>query len=113
MNTTKFARDHNGASVGITHWKWGSRQVVATGATSARAERVLVEHMVYVAPTTNCHVRLGGADVVAQDDDPVLRGGAVYCFPRAVGETHVAVKNLAGAPNGIVEIWEADAYREE
>lgn len=113
MNTTKFARDHNGTSVGITHWKWGSRQVVATTAQSTRASRDLVEHMLYVAPSTNCHIRLGGADVVAQDDDPVLRAGAVYCFPRAAGETHVAVKNAAGAANGVVEIWEADTYVEE
>ena len=113
MNATKFARDHNGASDGIAHWKWGSRQVLATGAVSTRSARPLVEHMVYVAPSTNCHVRLGGPEVAAQDDDPVLRAGAVYVFPRAAGESHLAVKNAAGAANGTVEIWEADAYREE
>jgi hypothetical protein len=113
MNSTKFARDLNGSAVGITHWKWGSRQVITTSATSNQASRPLVEHMVYIAPSTNCHVRLGGPDVAAQDDDPVLRAGAVYCFPRAVGETHVAVKTMHGAVNGTVEVWEADTYRDE
>ncbi len=113
MNTTRFARDHNGVSVGIAHWKWGSRQVVTSTPSSARCSRALEEHMVYVAPATNCHIRLGGPTVIAQEDDPVLRAGGVYCFPRAVGETHLAVRNAAGAGDGAVEIWEADTYRDE
>lgn len=112
MNATKFARDYNGTTVGIAHWKWGSRQVVTASTVSTQLARPLVEHLVFVAPATNCHMRMGGSDVVAGNDDPVLRAGAVYCFPRAAGETHLAVKTAAGAADGAVEVWEADAYRE-
>ncbi|TVQ29052.1 MAG: hypothetical protein EA356_17585 [Geminicoccaceae bacterium] len=112
MNPTKFARDHNGASVGVAHWKWGSRQVITSSATSSRTSQVLSGHMVYVAPAANCHVRLGASNVVAAENDPVLRAGAVYCFPRAVGETHVAVRTVESGVDGLVEVWEADSYRE-
>jgi hypothetical protein len=112
MNTTRFARDHNGASVGITHWKWGSRQVFASSAASARCANPLDEHMVFVAPATHCHVRMGDASVVATEADPVLRAGNVYCFPRARGEDYVAVRTVTGGADGSVEIWEADSYRE-
>jgi hypothetical protein len=112
MNTTRFARDHNGASVGVTHWKWGSRQVFPSSTASARCSRPVDEHMVFVAPTTNCHIRMGDETVVATEADPVLRAGNVYCFPRARGENYVAVRTAAGAPDGNVEVWEADSYRD-
>ncbi|MEO1089907.1 MAG: hypothetical protein AAFX81_04695 [Pseudomonadota bacterium] len=113
MHTTKFARDHNGASIGIAHWKWGSRRELPIDTASNRLATPLVEHLVLIAPTTACHVRLGAADVLANDTDPVLQPGTVYQFPRASGETHVALVAKNGAGTGTAEVWEADTFNEE
>lgn len=112
MNPTKFARDVSGTSVGLSHWKWGSRRTVAVGATSIRSPETFDGHVVFVESTTPCHVRLGGADVAAVETDPVLKPGAVYAFPRAMGEHHIAVRVVDGQPDGIVEYWEADSFIE-
>jgi len=112
MSITKYARDFSGASVGIAHWKWGSRRELATGTTPQRSAEPFDGHVVFVESTTSVHFRLGGADVTAQTTDPVLKPGAVYAFPRARGEDHLSVRGVAGAPEGTLQFWEGDSFEE-
>lgn len=112
MNRTKFARDVSGTSVGLAHWKWGSRRTIVVGAASVVTPEAFDGHVVFVESTTPCHVRLGGSDVAAGATDPVLKPGIVYAFPRAMGEEHIAVRVVDGHLDGIVEYWEADGFVE-
>ncbi len=112
MIATKYARDLSGATVGMAHWKWGSRREVATGAAPARSSERFVGHLVFVETTTPVHFRLGGEDVAAGTTDPILRPGAVYAFPRAQGEAFLSAVAVAGGGAGVLQFWEADSFEE-
>ena len=112
MNTTKFARDFSGASLGVAHWKWGSRREFAASGTPQRSSTAIDGHLVFVETSTTVHFRLGDAGVTAGTTDPVLRPGAVYVFPRARGEAYLSVVTAAGAAAGTVQFWEADNFEE-
>jgi hypothetical protein len=112
MNATKYARDFSGASVGMAHWKWGSRRELATGTTPQRSTAALDGHLVFVETSTAVHFRLGDAGVAAGTSDPVIRPGAVYAFPRAKGEHYLSAVTVAGQPEGTLQYWEADSFEE-
>jgi len=112
MNETKYARDFNGASVGMAHWKWGSRREVTAGPTPQRSTAAFEGHLVFVEASTTVHFRLGDAAVTAATADPVLKPGVVYAFPRAKGEHYLSAMTVAGAPEGILQYWEADSFEE-
>ena len=112
MNPTKYARDFSGASVGMAHWKWGSRRELTAGATPERSTVALDGHLVFVETSTAVHFRLGGDGVTADTSDPVLKPGSVYAFPRARGEAYLSAVTVAGEPAGTVQYWEADSFEE-
>jgi hypothetical protein len=112
MNTTKYARDFSGASVGMAHWKWGSRRELAAGTTPQRSSAAFDGHLVFVETTTAVHFRLGDANVTAGPADPVLKPGAVYAFPRAKGERYLSAVIVAGGSEGTLQYWEADSFEE-
>jgi hypothetical protein len=112
MNPTKYARDVSGASIGMAHWKWGSRREMPAGATPQRSSTPLDGHLVYVETSTTVHFRLGDAAVVADTSDPVLKPGAVYAFPRAKNEDYLSAVTVAGQPAGTLQYWEADSFVE-
>jgi hypothetical protein len=112
MNETKYARDWSGATVGMAHWKWGSRRELALSADAQRSPDRLEGHVVFVETSTPAHFRLGGSDCAAVTADPILKPGAVYAFPRAKGEDHLSARVLAGAADGVLQYWEADSFEE-
>ncbi len=112
MNPTKFSRDTSGHSVGLAHWKWGSRRTLILNDTPVRTSEAFDGHSVFIEATVACHLRLGDTDVVADATDPVLKPGAVYAFPRAQGETHLSVVAKGGLGSGTVEYWQADSFVE-
>lgn len=112
MNPIKYARDTSGASVGLAHWQWGSRRTFAVGATVSRSAEPLTGHSVFIEVTTPVHLRLGGADVSAGPNDPILKPGAIYTFPRALGENHISAVTPSGAAAGTLEYWQADDFIE-
>ncbi len=112
MNATKYARDFSGASVGMAHWKWGSRRELTAGTTPQRSGTALDGHLVFVETSTAVHFRLGDAGVTAGTSDPVLKPGAVYAFPRAKGEAYLSAVTVAGEPEGTLQYWEADSFEE-
>ncbi len=112
MFPTKFARDTNGSSVSLVHWKWGSRRTQPVGPTATRSASALDGHSVFVETTTPCHIRLGASDVTASEADPIIKPGVVYAFPRASGETFLSTVTQSGAAAGTLEYWEADTFVE-
>jgi hypothetical protein len=112
MNPTKYARDFSGASIGMAHWKWGSRRELAADATPQRSAVPLDGHLVFVETSTAVHFRLGGDGVTADSSDPVLKPGSVYAFPRAKGESYLSAVTVAGEPTGTLQYWEADSFVE-
>jgi hypothetical protein len=112
MNPTKYARDFSGASIGMAHWKWGSRRELAADATPQRSAVPLDGHLVFVETSTAVHFRLGGDGVTADSSDPVLKPGSVYAFPRAKGESYLSAVTVAGEPAGTLQYWEADSFEE-
>ena len=112
MNTTKFARDFSGASVGLAHWKWGSRREFAANGTPQRSSAAVDGHLIFVETSTAVHFRLGDSGVTASTADPVLKPGMVYVFPRARGEAYLSAVTVAGAAAGTVQYWEADNFEE-
>lgn len=112
MTSTKYARDFNGTSMPMAHWKWGSRRELAIGATPARSAVVFEGHLLFVEASRPVHFRLGGADVAAGTADPILKPGTVYAFPRARGENHLSAVVTAGDSDGTLEYWEADTFEE-
>lgn len=112
MNATKYARDLSGATVGMAHWKWGSRREITTGTSPQRSAERIDGHLVFVETTTAVHFRLGGADATAGSSDPILKPGAVYAFPRAKGEDYLSAVAAAGEPGGTLQYWEADSFEE-
>lgn len=112
MNETKYARDFSGASVGMAHWKWGSRREVAVASTPQRSATAVHGHLIFVETSTAVHFRLGGADVAAGTSDPILRPGAVYAFPRAQGEHYLSAVSVADGAAGTLQFWEADSFEE-
>lgn len=112
MNETKYARDFSGATVGMAHWKWGSRREIPLSTTPQRSPEALDGHLVFVETTTTVHFRLGDGDAAAVTADPILKPGAVYAFPRAKGEDYLSARVVAGQPDGVLQYWEADSFEE-
>lgn len=114
MDRVKYARDGAGRATSLAHWKWGSRRELTVGATPVRSSEALDEHVVFVVATDTVHFRMGDAGVVADAADPKLRPGAVYAFPRAVGETHLSaiLAADAGGTEAQLEYWLGDRFVE-
>jgi hypothetical protein len=112
MPATKYARDFNGASVSMAHWKWGSRRELTVAATPGRSTVALDGHLLFVETSSAVHFRLGGVDVTAGTADPILRPGAVYAFPRAKGEDYLSAIAVAADGEATLEYWEADSFEE-
>jgi len=112
MTSTKYARDFNGTSMPMAHWKWGSRRELTVGPTPARSPVAFEGHLLFVETSSSVHFRLGGADVAAGTADPVLKPGAVYAFPRARGEDHLSAVVTAGDGDATLDYWEADTFEE-
>lgn len=108
------AKAEDGSALPIYHFAWGSLQVVTApdDNTSARVATALTAGpLVFVKPRGQVHVRMGDSSVEAGTSDPILDEGAVYVFPRAAGETHIAFERPASFDTAAdVEVWEADLF---
>ena len=109
----RYARDDGGGTVDLQHWRWGSVQTLDVSDSSARTATPLTGTAVFVLPDVDVRLRMGDDQVAAGAVDPPLLAGGLYRFPRAVGETHLAVVARVGGETGEVEVFEADRFVED
>ena len=112
MTSTEYARDFNGTSMPMAHWKWGNRRELIIGTAPARSAVVFEGHLLFVETSRPVHLRLGDVDVAAGTSDPIFKPGAVYAFPRARGEDHLSAVVTAGDTDATLEYREVGSFEE-